>query len=289
MILIDERPALEVVGGVAARELREWVSSLAVPRHRVANARGNALTRERLCDAFADEGLDVSVTGRFDNVVALPRRRRAGGLKLIAAHYDAVPHCPGADDNASGLAVLLASARRLTDTDWGFVAFNAEEEGMLGSADFVATTLPGLGELEVIHVLEMLGARRGCTQRNPLPFRADAFRSADFIGLVGKGASNAVVRRVVASKASPQLRVLGARTFGPIDRLLPDLRRSDHAPFWDAGLPAVMWTDTADFRNPHYHRSSDTAETLDYEFMADVLSLLVCEAGTSALSQMLPR
>jgi aminopeptidase YwaD len=51
---------------------------------------------------------------------------------------------------------------------------------------------------------------------------------------------------------------------------LPDTRRSDHAAFWDAGFPAVMLTDTANFRNPHYHRPSDTIETLDLDFMAAV-------------------
>ena len=53
------------------------------------------------------------------------------------------------------------------------------------------------------------------------------------------------------------------------------LLRSDHAPFWRAGLPALMWTDTAEFRNPHYHRPTDTPETLDYEFLAGVTRLLV--------------
>jgi Zn-dependent M28 family amino/carboxypeptidase len=58
-------------------------------------------------------------------------------------------------------------------------------------------------------------------------------------------------------------------------RALPfaqDFLRSDHVPFWDAGLPAVQITDTANFRNPHYHRPSDTPDTLDYEFLADVIA-----------------
>jgi hypothetical protein len=54
-----------------------------------------------------------------------------------------------------------------------------------------------------------------------------------------------------------------------------DITRSDHFPFWQAGLRAVLWTDTANFRNPHYHRPSDLPETLDYEFMARVTELLI--------------
>ncbi len=133
----------------------------------------------------------------------------------------------------------------------------------------------GLGLLEVVHVLEMVGVSARARQRCPLPFAWRWFAHADFLGVLGKGASNRAVSRVLRSKAAPGLRVLGARTFGPLDRLLPDLRRSDHAPFWDRGLPAVMWTDTADFRNPHYHRFSDQPQTLDFDFMQQVLALLV--------------
>src|SRR5271155_860382 len=60
-----------------------------------------------------------------------------------------------------------------------------------------------------------------------------------------------------------------------IQQISPHLLRSDHAPFWQKGIPAVMWTDTSEFRNPHYHKASDTPETLDYEFMAEVGKLLV--------------
>lgn len=56
---------------------------------------------------------------------------------------------------------------------------------------------------------------------------------------------------------------------------VPPAFRSDHAPFWSKGIPALMWTDTAEFRNPNYHRPTDTPDTLDYEFMAGVTRLLI--------------
>jgi hypothetical protein len=276
MLLIDERRAAGRAGGDDDRELRALVQALAVPRHRVANPVGNAATRELVYDHFAQLGFRVRAEGRFGNVVALPRVSRGRPLTLVGAHFDAVPDCPGADDNASGVAVMLACARETpNDASVGFVAFNAEEEGLLGSRDFVETTLPGLGPLEVVHVLEMVGVSAHARQRSPLPFASRWFAHADFLGVLGKGASNRAVSRVLRSRAAPRLRVLGARTFGPLDRLLPDLRRSDHAPFWDRGLPAVLWTDTADFRNPHYHRFSDQPQTLDFDFMQQVLALLV--------------
>ena len=60
---------------------------------------------------------------------------------------------------------------------------------------------------------------------------------------------------------------------GMIEGISHHLLRSDHAPFWRAGLPALMWTDTAEFRNPHYHRATDTPETLDHDFLAGVTRL----------------
>jgi Zn-dependent M28 family amino/carboxypeptidase len=64
--------------------------------------------------------------------------------------------------------------------------------------------------------------------------------------------------------------------------LFADLQRSDHAPFWQAGIPAIMWTDTSEFRNPNYHRASDTPDTLDYAFMADVTRLALARVMSPA-------
>ncbi len=60
--------------------------------------------------------------------------------------------------------------------------------------------------------------------------------------------------------------------------LLPHTRRSDHATFWDQGFPTVMVTDTANFRNPHYHLPSDRLDTLDLDFMSQVAHGLVASA-----------
>jgi Zn-dependent M28 family amino/carboxypeptidase len=65
-----------------------------------------------------------------------------------------------------------------------------------------------------------------------------------------------------------------------IEKAFGDLNRSDHTPFWQAGIPSIMWTDTSEFRNPHYHRASDTPETLDYGFMSGVTKLALARAAT---------
>src|SRR5262245_20035601 len=81
------------------QRLREWVEHLAVPRHIFANARNNAWVRDELALAFNRSGLSVQIQGRYQNVVALPRCANGRAVTFIAAHYDSVPDCPGADDN----------------------------------------------------------------------------------------------------------------------------------------------------------------------------------------------
>jgi Zn-dependent M28 family amino/carboxypeptidase len=283
MLWVSERAAsgstAEALGTTALEaRVRAAVKHLAVPRHRLVNADANRWVREELASALERCGLAVAIQGIHRNVVALPRRAR-GPVTIVAAHYDTVPDCPGADDNASGLAVLLECARRSARTagDVGFIAFNGEEDGLLGSRDFVEHGLHALAcRIRRVHVLEMVGFRgaRAARQELPLPWVPAALRTPDFIGLLAKGGANAMADTALASKAAPGLRLLAAKTWGPLHRLLPDLTRSDHFPFWRAGIPALLWTDTGNFRNLHYHQPTDRPDTLDYRFMADVTRVL---------------
>jgi Zn-dependent M28 family amino/carboxypeptidase len=272
-------------------QLRRWVEHLAVPRHFFANQRSNAWVCDELATEFERQGLSVQLQGPYRNVLALPGKADRRPVTLLAAHYDSVPDCPGADDNASGLAVMLECARILAgrgeSSPIGFVAFNAEEDGLVGSRDFVTNGLPALRlQVRRAHVLEMVGFRAGAsggTQRLPLPWAPRALEVPDFIGVLANGRSNEIADVATRSTASRSLRAVAAKTWGPVHRLLPDLTRSDHFPFWNAGVPAVLWTDTGNFRNPHYHRGTDTPDTLDYAFMRDVAELLcdVLSKGSS--------
>jgi len=275
-----QNPGAGSAGGPELPRLRRWVEELAVPRHAFVNARANAWVRSQLAAAFEQLGLRVHLQGPHRNVVALPPAPQ-GPLTLVAAHYDSVPNCPGADDNASGLAVMLECARTLSlrgpNPRLGFVAFNAEEDGLLGSRDFVKNGRASLScSLGLVHVLEMLGFRgaEGVRQTLPLPFLPKGLERTDYIGVISKGRSNAIVDRALRATSVPELEVRAAKTWGPLYRLLPDLARSDHFPFWLSGVPAVMWTDTGNFRNPHYHRASDLPSTLDYDFLQGVAGLL---------------
>ncbi len=177
------------------------------------------------------------------------------------------------------MAVLLTAARAIGPrAEVSYVAFDGEECGLAGSRSFVERLGPN--RLEAVHVLEMVGFtdRRPGSQRNPFPM-VEGPTVGDFLGLVGTHDSRNLLDRVLAAAGHSAIPVYGL--YLPdvptevIRQAVPNVLRSDHAPFWKAGIPALMWTDTAEFRNPHYHRESDTPDTLDYAFMAEVARILV--------------
>lgn len=284
MLKVHEVP--EGVESIAAhaelqQRLRDHVKTIAKNRHRRAQPSENREVAEYIARALVAMGYQVDWQGPLSNVVALPKALAPEPV-LVAAHYDSVPFSPGADDNASAVAVLLEAARAAAQAraNVGFIGFNAEEEGFAGSRDFVqhSSLVP-----RVVHVLEMVGYtdRRPGAQRRPvyLPIRIPDV--GDFLGVIANRKSTLEVERVREaarrSQMGPRLLTLSTR-FG-VERLLLDLLRSDHVPFWKRGIPALMWTDTANFRNPHYHRGSDTPDTLDYEFMTRVCLLLQASLG----------
>ncbi|MEM6927311.1 MAG: M28 family peptidase, partial [Myxococcota bacterium] len=249
------------------------------PRHGERQARENARIGEAIALELEGLGYATQLQGPHRNVVALPRDA-SRLLTLVCAHYDSVPTTPGADDNASAVAVMLSVART-RPADVGFVAFNREEDGMMGSTDFVQwlQTQPTL-VFRQAHVLEMVGYTdpRPGAQQAPPPLTPEMLPrdTGDFISVVGLGAgydlAGEVLRTAENTLGVPPVVTLQA----PKDLLgwAPDLGMSDHLPFVQGGLPAVMWTDTAYFRTPHYHLPTDSPDTLDYTFMAEVEALL---------------
>jgi Zn-dependent M28 family amino/carboxypeptidase len=256
--------------------LREVVETLSVPR--VHATTENEVVRRLIVEFFSASGFarpGIAEDAAGNVIVGDPRRAAV----LIGAHYDAVAGTPGSDDNASAVAVMLAAARAIgPDKRACFVALNGEECGLLGSRALVA----GLGQHlpEQVHVLEMVGytSRAPGSQRNPVP-PAPVPTVGDFLGLVGTARSGRLLDQTLACAEHSAIPVHGLYLpdvpLEAIRRSAPHVLRSDHAPFWEAGLPALMWTDTAEFRNPHYHRPTDTPDTLDYEFMAGVTRLLI--------------
>jgi Zn-dependent M28 family amino/carboxypeptidase len=194
---------------------------------------------------------------------------------LIAAHYDAVPGTLGADDNATGVAVLIELAKNFATEPMRYplrlVAFDMEEYGLLGSADYVALLRQQKQPLRLMMSLEMLGYKdsQPNSQSYPPPLERFYPNRGDFIALIGNWRTIPDLIRI-----SRSIRNIGvASQWLPVPNrglIVPQTRLSDHAPFWDAGYPAIMVTDTAFLRNPHYHKPSDTIATLDLDFLTGV-------------------
>jgi Zn-dependent M28 family amino/carboxypeptidase len=213
---------------------------------------------------------------RYRNIVARHPVQPGGSLLILGAHIDAVEGCPGADDNASGVAVLLETARILASqrlrSQVLFCAFNLEELNMIGSAAF-ARKLKAAGERVAGMIsLEMVGyadSRPG-SQKYPVGLARLYPDRGDFIGVIGNWSSSALLRKFTAQmRQVPNLPVETLSVPGK-GWLVPAVRLSDHSPFWDLGYPALMVTDTSFYRNPNYHAYSDTIDTLDLGFMARV-------------------
>ncbi len=266
----------DLLAAIAQNDLREVVERISLPRP--TGTPENEAVRRSVIELFSDTEvgrLGVEVDGAGNVVVGDPQKAKI----LMGAHYDSIPGTPGADDNASGVSALIAAARAIgPQKEVCYVAFDGEECGFVGSRALVG----GLGShcLEQVHVLEMVGyaSREPGSQRNPIPV-IQAPTVGDFLGLVGTHGSRRLLEHVLATADCHAVPVQGL--FLPdvplemIGRISHHLLRSDHAPFWRQGIPALMWTDTSEFRNPHYHLPTDTPETLDYEFLAGVTRLLV--------------
>jgi aminopeptidase YwaD len=221
-------------------------------------------------DYFSYRGKD------FRNIIGRSDAQRGASLTILGAHFDSVPGTPGADDNASGVAVLLEIARALSRVRLRsqvlYCAFNLEELNMVGSTYFAKKLKAAGTKVDIMISLEMIGYTdlRPGSQKYPAGLSWLYPDRGDFIGVIGNWNSGAVLRRF--ARQMRQVRGLAVETLSVPGNgaLVPAVRLSDHSPFWDLGYPALMMTDTSFFRNPHYHGPTDTLETLNLDFMAKV-------------------
>jgi aminopeptidase YwaD len=201
----------------------------------------------------------------------------ANELFVLAAHYDSVPDSPGADDNASAVAALLEIAHNLSQISMQkpliFSAFTLEEYGFLGAKNFIARDPQRKNRISGMISLEMVGFKITEPGSQSYPPYVDPRQypdTGDFIAVVANEPSASLAKAVAEGMAhtTPSLKVETLVVPGQGESFT-EVRLSDHSPFWDAGIPAIMVTDTAFFRNPNYHLPSDTLETLDLEFIRD--------------------
>jgi Zn-dependent M28 family amino/carboxypeptidase len=297
----------DLVSQVDRDRLRGIVSRLASTGER-SSPEAHAVARDYIRETFQSYGLQVqehafsNTNGTGVNLVAhMAGRRTDIQPLLVSAHYDTVPGSPGADDNASGVAAMLECARVLAATPLDcavdFVAFDMEEDGLVGSTAFVQE-LTSSTEYQGVYNLEMVGFTSGPgTQELPPGFQLlfhDVHRHleergfrGDSIVIVSLADSSPLSDRLVAAarEQTPEMDMVEVRISAGMP-VPPDLFRSDHSPFWAARIPAVLITDTANFRNPNYHAPTDTPNTLDYDFLRWVtVALTATVAGHSSVER----
>lgn len=261
-------PALSGEGRALSLRLRLHVAALA------ANERNADLeTPARYIEAaFAAQGYQPE-SQHFESGGRRVRNIEAGsGPIVVGAHYDSVPGSPGANDNASGVAVLIELAAMGLPVR--FVAFANEEMPYftgpeMGSWVWAKRARERGEPVRAMYSLEMLGYYRDApgSQRYPPPLGLLYPDRADFIAFVGDlGARGLVRSSIKAFREKSLFPSEGVAAPG----LIPGVTWSDHWSFRRHGFPAIMITDTAFNRYPHYHLPSDTPDKLDYERMARV-------------------
>jgi len=280
----------DLLSRVDEARLERTVRELEGSRHPTAAPealqRAEALIAESLNEAgLAVERQPFALHGNsYNNVVGtLPGTDPTLPWLLVGAHFDSVSTTPGADDNASGVAVLLEVARHSVDLDTRrtiqFVGFNLEEPQdkvgtyRVGSARFAQRARRERRRYEGALVLEMVGYTdhaEGSQQVPPLVTKRVP-NTGTFLAAVGDRRSRKLLRSFESSveRHVSDLTLVTYRTFLR-GWALHLTRLSDNASFWDRRYPSLMITDTAFLRNPHYHMESDRADTLDYGFMGKV-------------------
>ena len=292
----------QLLQDVSVDRIRDHIRSIEGVRHPVTAPDALAQAGAYIRDTLESLGYSMSEhcfddDGRqFTNVIATksgtlyPERR-----VIVLAHYDTVSTSPGADDNASGVAVLLELATvlksMLFERTIQFIGVNLEEnageEGtgaaMRGSRALASFAKELAWDIEGVVVLESVAyAGASVIQTAPAGIPIEVPERGDFIAVVGNESSRELVQGFGRGVDRYRIALPCLSLVVPGNgEMLPDTRRSDHASFWDHGYKAIMLTDTTNFRSPHYHQPSDTLETLNLPFAA-----AVCQATAALLMEL---
>lgn len=292
-LIADDRQTIDlhtITDLVDSTRLHQQLLALEGVRHRTAGLQKLEDTKDSL-EAFLDtyqfhpyrQGSSFG-TYVCENVIG--RRsgtRRDSACWQISSHFDTVNNAPGGDDNATAVACVSEAVRVLsqfqTKESLRFFYFDLEEAGLIGSYQYVTSAIPDWEEPKGLLNMDCVGyySDAANSQQMPTGFNilfpnaynqvaADSFRGNFLTSIVNTNSS--WLDTVFVSTAAthvPSLKVITLETQGT-GLLTVDLRRSDHAPFWDAGLPAIFFSDGANFRNPGYHTPNDIVANVDMGF-----------------------
>lgn len=295
-IVADDLQAVDIqaiVNQVDSNEIKNSMQFITGIRHRTAGINQLQRVKDSINNRFARYNLQTSVQEfvysgyNAQNFIGrLPGTTREDTTYIVCGHYETVSTSPGADDNGTAVAAVLEISRILSNYKFRntvkFIGFDLEEAGLVGSARYVSQGIPSYEKIAGVVDFEMIGYYcdvPNCQQIPPgfctlFPAVCDSINSqqgrGNFLNNIANVNSNSL-RYAFDSCAkiyTPQLRVISLATPGN-GQSTPDLRRSDHAPFWDAGYKALMLTDGANFRNPNYHSANDVLSTINIAFLTN--------------------
>lgn len=204
----------------------------------------------------------------------------ADQIVIVGAHYDSARGTPGANDNGSGTAAMLALARALHDDSFGrtvrFVGFTNEEPpyfqnaGEMGSWVYARRCRKQQEKIVGVISLETMGyfSDEPNSQKYPAPLNLLYPSTGNFIGFVSNLKSRPLLTQAV--KTFRQHAKISSES-AALPESMPGVGWSDHWSFWQEDYPGIMITDTAPFRYPHYHRATDTSDKIDYQRLAQVV------------------
>jgi Zn-dependent M28 family amino/carboxypeptidase len=266
---------MHIAGSIGERNLDRYEALKAAEKYitQRLEATGRPVRRQ----AFQVNGREVA-----NLEVEAKGRQEPDTIVVVGAHYDSVRGCPGANDNGSGVAALLAAAEefaaRTPRKTLRFVAFVNEEppyfQGDAMGSFVYAREAKAKGErIEAMLSLETMGyfSDRKDSQKYPFPLNLVYPDKGNFIGLVANRASSKLLNQV--AEAFEEAKTIPYEK-GAFMESLPGVTWSDHWAFWKAGYPALMITDTAPYRYPYYHTQEDTPDKVDYPRLSQVTRAL---------------
>lgn len=265
--------------------LRRHVAAIASREHNFMHPAELEAAARHIEQTLAAFGFQVA-TQRVDSPVGEARNieveirgaASAAEIIVIGAHYDSVMGAPGANDNGSGVAATLELARlfrgRRPQRTLRFVLFVNEEPpfykgSQMGSRAYARRSRERGENIVAMFSLETIGyySDRSGSQRYPFPLGFFYPGTGNFLAFVSNLGSRSLLHQVIAAFRRHALfpsEGVAAPAF------IPGVDWSDHWSFWQEGYPALMVTDTAPYRYPHYHASTDTPDKVDYERLARV-------------------
>lgn len=298
VVYMTAMPGTSHRGALPAMTPEEKALQAALEAHVIALAdgigqryaeRGDSLTRAKehlLAEIRGFPGVgagqvrteDLGADGKHAENIVVDISGHSKHLVVVGAHYDSAHDTPGADDNATGVAIALELVRRLSgrrfEKTLRFVLFANEEPPYFQTAGMGSLVhAKGCRErgeaVDAMLSLESLGCYSDApgSQQYPWPVGLLYPDRGNFVAFVGNLGSRSLVRDAIgAFREGAAFPSEGAA----LPAGIPGVGWSDHWAFWESGYPAIMVTDTAPFRNPNYHESTDVPATVDYARLARV-------------------